>query len=193
MVTAQIFALVGVVLGAATSYAVTALGERSRYRRSLDAEWRERRFQTYKGYLAEVKRARMLAQRIAAGVGLDDQAEPIDRESGLLLLAEADEARGTSFEAVGLLAGSGTILAGRALNRAVWRLGWFARGRFDDLDRRGWRQSLESYHAAIDFFHDCVRQELDIRGPYLHRETEPSPLIAYAAQRGSSTNSGRVS
>ena len=68
---------------------------------ALGREWRDRRLQAYGAYVGDIKRMRDLAQRVAAAVGLDDQAPPLDREAGLPLLAEANMTRSSSFECSG--------------------------------------------------------------------------------------------
>jgi hypothetical protein len=91
----------------------------------------------------------MLSQRIAASVGLDGRAQPLTREEGLPLLAAAEATRSVSTEMVALLGSGETVSALGELNRAVWRMEWFARGLLDDGSsrdgqRRGGPTSLRS-------------------------------------------------
>jgi hypothetical protein len=132
-----VLAHVGVIIGAGLSYLFTTLGEHRRERWALGREWRERKLQAYGRYLGDVKRMRDLAQRIAAHVGLDDQAFPLPREQGIDQLAEANMARSSSYETVALLGAPDVVEAARELNRAVWRLDWLARGLLDDSDSQG--------------------------------------------------------
>ena len=175
----QIITLSAVLLGAFMSYLATTLAERSRHRKALALEWRQRKLESYRQYLVDAKQVRMIAQRIAAGVGLDDQAEPLTRPDGVPLLVEADRTRGVSFEMVTLLGNAHTVLAGRELNRAIWRLEWFARGRLRDDDTSGWHAAMRRYHQAIHTFNASVRHDLGVPGEYAVRRTEGSPRLAY--------------
>jgi hypothetical protein len=47
-------------------------------------------------------------------------------------------ARSSSYETVALLGAPPVVAAARELNRAVWRLDWYARGLLNDADARGW-------------------------------------------------------
>ncbi|MFG1604945.1 hypothetical protein [Actinoplanes sp. NPDC049265] len=180
---APIMALAGVIVGGCLSIMMTLTVERKREHWNLAREWRERKLQAYGTYLADVKRLRDLAERVAASVGLDDQAPPLGRDAGLEQMAEANMARSVSFETVNLVGGRPVVEAGRLLNRAVWRLEWFARGLLDDSDREGWIHAFRSYHAAINVFTECSRLDVDVSGEFSPRVTEPSPRVQYESDR----------
>jgi hypothetical protein len=182
-VVGSLLALAGVVVGAVLSYVFALLGESRRERWALSREWRERRLRTYGAYVADAKRMRSIAQRIAADVGLDDQAPPLSRADGADQLAEANMARGNSFETLALLAGRDLVEAAWALNRAVWRLEWFARGLLDDTDVEGWHIAVCDYFHAINLFHESARQELGVTGEFSPREAEGSPRERYEQER----------
>jgi hypothetical protein len=184
-VIGPLIALAGVVVGGVLSYVFAFLGETRRERWALAREWRERRLQAYSSYVAEVKHMRDIAQRIAADVGLDETAPPLSRDAGADLLTEANMSRSRAFETVSLLADKELIEAARALNRAIWRLEWFARGRLDDSDADGWHNAVHGYHQAIDVFHRHARRELGIAGEYSPREAEGSPREQYEQERRS--------
>jgi hypothetical protein len=186
-ITGPLIALVGVVVGAVLSYAFALLGERRRERWALGREWRERRLQTYGSFVADVKRMRSLAQRVAADIGLDDQAPPLARELALDLLADANMARGGSFEALAMMADRRLVEAARALNRAVWRLEWFARGLLDDSDVEGWHIAVRDYFVAINLFHELAREELGVTGEFSPRDAEGSPREQYERERRART------
>jgi hypothetical protein len=163
-----LLALAGVVVGAV----LALLGERRRERCALGREWRERRLRAYAAYVADIRRLRSIAQRIAVDVGLDDQALPLSRDD-MDLLAEANMARGNSFETLALMANRDVAEAARELNRAVWRLEWFARGLLDDTDIEGWHIALRDYFHAVNLFHEHARHELGLMEEL--REGESSP------------------
>jgi hypothetical protein len=142
------------------TYVFSVQGERRRERWAVDRERRERRLRTYSGYLSDVKRMKNIAARIAADAGLDDRAPPLARTAGQDALAEAAMARGDSFETLALMGERDLVEAARALNRAVWRLEWFARGLLDDTDIDGRRIAKGGYYRAVRHFQEIARREL---------------------------------
>ncbi|MEU8243102.1 hypothetical protein AB0C07_33005 [Actinoplanes missouriensis] len=182
-IVGPLLALAGVFVGAGLSYVFTTVGEKRRERWALGREWRERRLQTYSAYVVDVKRMKNIAARIAADVGLDDQASPLTRDAGTDLLAEADMARGNSFETLVLIAGRELGEAARALDHAVWRLEWFARGLLDDSDADGWHEATRDYYRAVNVFHERARAELGVTGAFLPRQAEGSPRERYERER----------
>jgi hypothetical protein len=192
-IVGPLLALAGVLIGAVLSYAFSWQGEKRRERWALNREWRERRLQTYSAYVSDVKRMKSTAARIAAAVGLDDQAPPLTRVAGTDLLAEANMARGNSFETLALIADRELTEAARALNRAVWRLEWFARGLLDDKDVDGWDLATHSYYQALNRFHELARHELGVTGTFSPREAEGSPREQYEQERQTRALPGRRS
>ncbi|MFB9357610.1 hypothetical protein [Actinoplanes nipponensis] len=190
-IVGPLLALAGVLLGAVLSYAFSVQGENRRERWALSREWRERRLQTYGAFVSDIKRMKSVAARIAADVGLDDQAPPMTREAGKDVLAEANMARGNSFETLSLIAGREVVQAARALNRAVWRLEWFARGLLDDTDVDGWLVAKRGYYHALNRFHEIARHELGVTGVFSPREEEGSPREQYELERQARTLPGR--
>lgn len=187
---APVMALAGVVVGASLSFLFTSTMEKRKESWTLDREWRERKLRAYGAFLTDVRRLRDLAQRVAAAVDLDDQAPPLGRDAGLEPMAEANMARSASFETVNLVGGRDVVEAGRELNRAVWRLEWFARGFLDDSDREGWAEAFRAYHAAINEFNKRARLDIGVLSEFSPRSTEPSTRIQYErdrAARGSPT------
>jgi hypothetical protein len=192
-IVGPLLALAGVLLGAVLSYVFSLQGERRRERWALNREWRERRLQTYGTYVSDIKRMKSIAARIAAGVGLDDQAPPLARDAGKDVLAEANMARGNSFETLALMADRELVEAARVLNRAIARLEWFARGLLDDTDVEGWHVAKRDYYAALNNFHEFARHELGVTGMFSPRETEGSPREQYEQERQTRIPSGRRS
>nr|WP_221377645.1 hypothetical protein [Actinoplanes polyasparticus] len=170
-------------MGAILSFLFTSVGEKRREQWAVGREWRQRRLDAYGKYVSDIKRMRDLAQRIAAAVGLDDQAPQLSRDAGLDLLTEANMARSNSFEAINLIAGNEVILAGRQLNLAVWRMEWFARGFLDDSDREGWSLAFRDYFEAVNSFHEAARMDLGIDGGFSPRSAEVSPRVRYELDR----------
>lgn len=171
---AQVFTLLGVMVGAISSYVVSTLGEQARYRREVTSQWTQRRLESYVQYLNDVKYMSIVARRVAAGVGLDDHAPPLSQQEGLPLLAEAETRRSSTGEMVALMSDRETVVSMRKLNQTLWRLEWFARGLLKDEDRQSWKQSVREYDAALENFGGCVRRNLGISGEYLTRDSFPS-------------------
>jgi hypothetical protein len=166
---AQLFTLLGVLLGAGLSYLAGWARERAKYRRDLSQRWEERKLDAYVAYISDVKQMRAIARRIA-GDSIPDPGLPIalSREVGLPLLGEAEARRSVSAEVVALVGGADVISALRTLNQAVWRLEWFARGKLED-DGTAWQAAEAAYSGAINTFQECARRDLNVPGLYLRR------------------------
>jgi hypothetical protein len=177
--TNQVLTLVAVLVGALASFLSTSWLNRAQQRSDLDRSWRLTRLESYRDYLRDAKAMRIIAQRIAAGIGLDDEAPPLDRGVSLDVLAQTDAARSASYEMVALTGSAETLEAAHALNRALWRLEWFARGLLDDRDRTGWQDGMGRYMAAIDAFNEAGRKDLGIPGTYIRRQPEIPPDVMY--------------
>jgi hypothetical protein len=89
-----------------------------------------------------------------------------------------------STEMVALLGSKETVSALGELNRAVWRMEWFARGLLDDDDREGWEEAGRAYRQAANRFHDCARRDLGVPGELRPRDLEPSPRPHSVAEDG---------
>lgn len=175
-ISPQLFTLAGVALGAVASYLATALTERARSRRDLASRWEGRRFDTYAGYVSDVKQQGILANRISASLGLHTRVtSPLEPAEGLGLLAEAASQRSLSSERAALLAGEDTLEAIRVLNDAVWLLECYARGAVRDADTRTWEAAFEAYHQALDAFHRSARTELGAPGHFALRLSDKRP------------------
>lgn len=74
----QVPMLLGVVVGAATSYLVTVTTERSRWRRQQAVRWDDRRLSAHTDYARAVKEVCMISLRLAAGRGLTDCPSPLE-------------------------------------------------------------------------------------------------------------------
>jgi hypothetical protein len=169
--TAQLFTLLGVIVGALSSFAVGTYSERIRYRREVSKQWTDRRLESYARYIEDVKYMWVLARRIVASFGLEERAPALSREDGLPLLAEAETKRSYSAEMVTLMSSRETIEALRQVNEKVWRLEWYARGLLGDKDRDDWIRSTREFHEALDNFQECIRRDLGIQGEFVRRDS----------------------
>ena len=114
--------LLGVLVGAVASYAVTALTERARWRRAQAERWQEKKFDVYARYSNALKEQIGITQRIGAALGYAHVVDPLEPAEGLPLLAEAEARRATLWESVLLVGDAETVTAARSWHEAVWTL-----------------------------------------------------------------------
>ncbi len=169
--TSQILTIAAVVVGALTTYVVTAMNDRARYQREIARQWSDRKLENYIRYASDIKSLVILTRQITALHGLHDAAPGIDESLAMSLLDEAEVRRSTSYEAVRLLGDAKTIHTTRMLNDAAHRLEWIARGQLR-TDAGGWERSWQLYTEAADAFHQSVRRELGVPGQFLPRSGE---------------------
>ncbi|MGW2816103.1 hypothetical protein [Streptomyces sp. NPDC001415] len=169
----QLPALIGVLVGAAASYAVSALAERTRWQRQTAARWDERRLIAYADYAQAIKAIVTLAHRLAAHRGLTPDAKPLQpTEANLALLQDAEERRSSLLEGVRLLTDSDTLTAIRALNHRVWHL--VALSADEGASPQDWSTAFSQYREARDEYHRHARHSLGIPGVALsHDQTWP--------------------
>lgn len=159
----QLLALLGVVIGAACSYIVSARVEQSRWRRARAERWDETRLKTYIRYSSTLKEQIRVSQRIGASLGFEHVTDPISPEEGLTLLAEVESRRAAEWESMLLVGQADTIRAARRWHETVWNLELYARGTKTEPD--DWRKALQMMSDARDDFYASARQDLGIGGP----------------------------
>ncbi|MGV9883796.1 hypothetical protein [Streptomyces sp. NPDC003006] len=113
----QIITLIGVLLGAVTSFFATSLAERAKFRQTLATRWDERKLDTYIEYISCVK---------GANRGAKQALEAYERgENTAELLAEMDAAearRSVVFEGFVLLVDDAASEAAATVNERLWAL-----------------------------------------------------------------------
>jgi hypothetical protein len=166
-ISAELSALVGVVIGAVLSFAATYVSERATWFRNQAVRWDERRLSAYADYSNAVKDVVALACRIAAGRGFDTTYEPLDPgPENLAKLAEAAARRTVASETLRLLTDAETMMAATEMTRHASRLEGFARG----SNRSGtpdWHGTYARYEEARDEYITCARRSLKVTGPHL--------------------------
>ncbi len=155
-------ALVGVVVGAAASYATVSLGERKRWRRKLSTRWDQRRLSTYMDYAASVKNLFHLALRLATARGVSTLVVPMDPVEGARLCAEAEERRSTHWESVLMLGDPETISAARAWHGAVLRL--IQTSLKSEFSVADWEAARAVTAGARDRYYESARASLGVAG-----------------------------
>ncbi|MCX4803812.1 hypothetical protein ACFWWM_03275 [Streptomyces sp. NPDC058682] len=112
----QIVTLIGVLVGALTSFLATTMAERTRHQRSMATRWDERKLDTYIEYAACVKEISSTAKRARqAAAGTDVRREH------LAAMETAELRRSVLFETLVLLASPAAIEAAHEVNLALWQ------------------------------------------------------------------------
>ncbi|MFE3742880.1 hypothetical protein [Streptomyces sp. NPDC059134] len=113
----QIFTLVGVLIGALTSYFATAVAERAKFRREMTTRWDERKLDTYIEYVTCIKEI----QRAAMDAGRARDQET-DASGALEKMEESENRRSILFETFVLLSDDEAATAAHAVNQRTWEL-----------------------------------------------------------------------
>ncbi|MFD8215201.1 hypothetical protein ACFV2U_16060 [Streptomyces sp. NPDC059697] len=113
----QIVTLVGVLIGALTSYLATATAERAKFRRTMTTRWDERKLDTYIEYISCVKEIMRAAREALRARDRGDDT------TGALAEMEAIEAkRSILFESFILLSDEAAAAAAHVVNQRAWDL-----------------------------------------------------------------------
>ncbi|MDR3081807.1 MAG: hypothetical protein LBV60_12930 [Streptomyces sp.] len=167
----QILTLVGVLVGALSSYLVTTAAERARHRRMMDMRWDERKLAAYVEYAAVVKETHRLAR-----AAFEARRTP---EAATLLAAmdEAEGRRSILFETLVLLAEPAAVAAANALNERLWDSLVLARGgNGEDGD---WAPVGREVVMALGDLHALARVDLGVAG-----DLRPGAPVAVGAGGG---------
>ncbi|MHB9756492.1 hypothetical protein ACYBSK_19115 [Streptomyces sp. BYX5S] len=148
---AQIVTLIGVLVGALTSFLATTMAERTRYQRAMATRWDERKLDTYIEYAACVKEIASTAKRARlAAEGTDEQREFITA------MEAAELRRSVLFETLVLLASSGAVAAAHEVNAVLWQELMAARAA-DSAPAQG-QQLIE----FMNRYHEQARADLGV-------------------------------
>ncbi|MFJ5797423.1 hypothetical protein [Streptomyces decoyicus] len=159
----QIITLIGVLVGALTSFFATSMAERAKFRRTLATRWDERKLDTYIEYTScikeEVRTARQAVEARERG------------ESPAEALAEMDAAeskRSLLFEGLVLLSNDAAIEAANTVNQRTWDLLKCARGTGQEVAVQRPELSMLVIEA-LNALHIAARSDLFIDGSQLVR------------------------
>ncbi|AJE41468.1 hypothetical protein [Streptomyces nodosus] len=151
----QIITLVGVLIGALTSYLATAIAERAKFRRLIATRWDERKLDTYIEYVSCIK----TIQRAAMDAGrARDQRK--DASDALAEMEESENRRSVLFETFVLLSNEKAATAAHTVNQRTWELLGMAR-----IPSSGMAE-LRSIPLveALNVLHEAARSDLTISG-----------------------------
>jgi hypothetical protein len=113
----QIITLVGVLVGALTSYFATAMAERAKFKRLMATRWDERKLDTYIEYVSCIKKIQRAAMEV--GRARDRGEDPSDP---LTEMEENENSRSVLFEAFVLLSNNEAAAAAHDVNQRTWAL-----------------------------------------------------------------------
>nr|WP_232328552.1 cytochrome P450 [Kibdelosporangium sp. MJ126-NF4]CEL23501.1 putative secreted protein [Kibdelosporangium sp. MJ126-NF4]CTQ89115.1 putative secreted protein [Kibdelosporangium sp. MJ126-NF4] len=165
-IVAQILTFVGVLLGAAATFLVTTVTERTRWRRAQVARWDEKRLQAYTEYANTVKQMVRLCRRVAETKKLLPTGEPVDIDDAFTALSEAETDRALKWETVLLLGDPATVVAARAWHEQVWQL--------ESILRNDETSFVDAYKKAMllrNEFYAQARADLNVSGGALSELT----------------------
>lgn len=149
----QIITLIGVLIGALTSYLATAMAERAKFRRLMATRWDERKLDTYIEYVTcikEIQRAAMDAGRAR------DRGE--DAPDALAEMEESERRRSVLFESFVLLSDERSAAAAHLVNQRTWELLRAARDASNGMSVLRPIPLVE----ALNVLHEAARADLTI-------------------------------
>jgi hypothetical protein len=160
-VVQQLLTLVGVVLGAGATYAATSRTERTKWQRSQDTRWDDKRLAAYSEYANALKRWLQVSYRLAAERGYSNGTQPVDRETGLHLLTEAEADRTVKWETVLLLGSPEAVRAGRRWHQAVWEI--HDLGLREPIDQDAYTRGYQKMVRRRQDFYRHARTDLNVK------------------------------
>lgn len=162
--TGQILPLVGVALGAVTSFLVSSANERTRWRRQQAIRWDEHRLTAYAEYAHAVKELAARCQMIAAARGLVSGPMPLEPTPEVLSdLAQLESRRSALSETLGLLGDTEANTASKTLDHCLWRLECLARGIATEVEQN-WDQAYLEFRDARNRYVEHARASLGVSG-----------------------------
>lgn len=153
-------ALIGVLVGVVA----TGWTDRIRWRRSQEIRWDERRIDTYLEFARTIKKMHMTVLAIVDPPHVHNLAEPIDREIGLEMIAQAEVDRAEAWEAMLLLADQSTARAALRWRNMVKIEAEFVRSRADDVGSVDWVAAVKDVDETRDRFYEAARKSVNVPG-----------------------------
>ena len=163
-VWSQLLVLAGVIVGALASYLTTAAAERSRWKRTLDSRWDDRRVEAYASYAQVVKDIITVSSRIYAGRNTSTGSWALSpSQENLEALASIGRKRAAAWETVLLLGHPETVETARNWHESVWRLERWARGEATG-EHEDWEKARSEVNRTRSLFYESARKDLQVRG-----------------------------
>jgi len=155
----QLFTLLGVALGAASTYGVTVLTERKRWARQQAVRWDERRVAAYREYAHVLKKVISISIRLAQQQGVSIGVYVMAPNYELADLAAAEEERTVCWEGVLLFGSDDAIRSGRQWHDCVFRLELLAAGQECDMS---WDSAVKEVSRARGEFYRVIRKDIGV-------------------------------
>lgn len=153
-------ALVGVIVGVVA----TSWTDRMHWKRSQAIRWDERRIDAYVEYANTIKKIHMTVLSMVEPRLVHSLAEPVDRETGLEIIAKAEARRADAWEKMLLLADESTAHAALRWRDMVRTETEFIRNRPDDVESDDWTATVENVNEARDRFYEAARKSVNVPG-----------------------------
>lgn len=151
-------------MGIVGTIIATFISDRGRWKRDQVSRWDVRRLDAYSEYAKAVKDIHALTFRLTAHRMSVNKNSPMDRGTGLELIAQAELVRTKTWEAVLLLGDELTVAAARQWWYAVARLTDFAYDPSEKDESSEWLTSVRAADELRDRFYATARQSLGVRG-----------------------------
>ena len=126
--------------------------------------WDELRVDAYAQYAIALKKTHMTALRIVRPDRSDNLTKPLDHDTALEGLTQAQAERTEAWERILLLADQATAHAGLQWHYAVRREAEFARSRPEDAGSDEWTALVKSVDQARDRFYEAARKSVTVGG-----------------------------
>lgn len=152
--------LIGVVVGVIA----TGWTDRIHWRRSQAIRWDERRIDAYTEYAKTIKKIHMTVLAMVEPALVHNLAEPINREAGLEIIAQAEASRAEAWEKMLLLADPSTAHAALHWRNMVKIESEFVRSRPHDVESDDWTAIVRNVNEARDRFYEAARKSMNVAG-----------------------------
>lgn len=157
--TVQLLTLLGVTIGALASFVSTRLLDRGRWQREQAHHWGTKRLESYSEFASAMMRFTNIANRLAAARGLPGtDVQPLNIETGLSALADAERDVSLQWERILMLGGPDVILAVANWRNEANHLEWFARGLRNNPAE--FKKAKQDRRRARMHFYSTVRADL---------------------------------
>lgn len=157
----QLITLTGVLLGAGATFAATMYVESSKWRRSVEIRWDERRLTAYSDYAYALKTFKEVLFQLAAARGLPNLTAVSGSPVGPNALADAEAERTVKWEKVLLLGSVEAIASARRWHKAAVEFSHFVLG--ENTDTVEYLRLFDVMGTRRDEFYACARADLGVR------------------------------
>lgn len=152
--------LVGVLLGVLMSWVTSTLTENRRFQREQTRHWLERRLATYTEFAATTKNAMSILFRVAAGMGLDQQTDPLELSDALPMFASAFHDREVAFERMRMVGSKPAEAAARAWVQNIYVMREALKE--PGLDAQQWSELVGQANRTREAFYEVTRRDLGV-------------------------------